>query len=69
MEDIPLKESSESSGEEPPMDKALCDEARQKSQLLDMRINAWHCNKIAKVIAGWASRDTMICYLPEHRKM
>ena len=69
MEDSPLKESSESSGEEPPMDMALCDEARQKAWLLDMHFNAWHCNKIAKGVMDWATRDTMICYLPEHRKM
>ena len=25
--------------------------------------------KIAKGVAGWATRDTMICDLPEHGKM
>ena len=66
----PLKESSESSSEEElPMDEALRDEARQKAWLLDTRFNAWHCNKIAKGIAGWVTRDTMICDLPEHGKM
>ena len=57
-----------SSEEEPPADKALCDGARQKAWLLDTCFEAWHYNKIAKGIAGWAARDTMICDLPEHRK-
>ena len=69
-ENSPLKESSESSsGKEPPMDEALRDEARQKTQLLDTHFDAWHHNKIAKGVAGWATRDTMICDLPEHGKM
>ena len=69
-EDSPLKESSESSSEEePPTDEALCNEARQKAWLLDTHFNMWHCNKIAKGFMGWATRDTMICNLPEHRKM
>ena len=32
------------------------------------RFNAWHHKKIAKGVIGWATRDTMICDLPEHRK-
>ena len=69
-EDSPLKVSSESSSEEePPTDKALHDEARQKTQLLDTCFNAWHHKKIAKGVAVWATRDTMICDLPEHGKM
>ena len=66
-----LKESSEllSSEEEPPTDEALRDGARQKVQLLDTRFEAWHRNKIAKGIAGWVTRVTMICDLPEHGKM
>ena len=69
-EDSPLKESSESSSEEePPMDEALHDEARQKAWLLDTCFDAWHCNKIAKGVTGWATRDTMICDLPKHGKM
>ena len=69
-EDSPLKESSKSSSEEaPPTDEALCDEARQKAQLLDTCFDAWHHKKIAKGITGWATRDTMICDLPEHGKM
>ena len=51
------------------MDEALHNEARQKAQLLDTRFDAWHHDKIAKGIAGWASRDTMICDLPKHGKM
>ena len=31
--------------------------------------DAWHHKKIAKGIAGWATRDTMICDLPEHGKI
>ena len=67
----PLKESSESSssGKEPPTDEALGNEARQKVQLLDTRFDAWYREKIAKGVAGWATRDTMICDLPKHRKM
>ena len=41
----------------------------KKAQLLDTRFDAWHRNKIAKDVAGWATRDTMICDLPEHGKM
>ena len=51
------------------MDKALHDEARQKAWLLDTHFDAWHRNKIAKGIAGWATRYTMICDLPKHGKM
>ena len=51
------------------MDEALHDEARQKAWLLDTRFNAWHRKKIAKSIMGWATRETMICDLPEHGKM
>ena len=51
------------------MDEALHDEARQKARLLDTHFNAWHRNKIAKCITGWATRDTMICDLPEHGKI
>ena len=69
-EDSPLKEFSESSSEEEvPMNEALCDEARQKAQLLDTRFDAWHCSKIAKGVAGWVTRDTMIYDLPKHGKM
>ena len=51
------------------MDEALHDEARQKAQLLDTHFDAWCRNNIAKGIAGWATRDTMICDLPKHGKM
>ena len=65
-EDTPSKDSSESSSEEePPTDEALHNKARQ----LDTNFDAWHHTKIAKGIAGWAMRDTMICDLPEHRKV
>ena len=50
------------------MDKALRDEARQKAQLLDTCFDAWHRKKIVKGIVGLATRDTMICDLPEHGK-
>ena len=62
-EDSLLKESREL-----PTDEALCDGARQKAQLLDMHFEAWHCEKIAKGIIGWAARDTLICDLSEHGK-
>ena len=32
-------------------------------------LSSWRCKKIAKGIAGWATRDTMICNLPKHGKM
>ena len=68
-EDSPAKESSESSSEEElPMDEALRNEARQRAWQLDTHFNAWCHKKIAKGIAGWATRDTMICDLPEHGK-
>ena len=51
------------------MDEALHKEARQKAQLLDTHFDAWRRNKIAKSIAGWVTRDTMICDLPKHGKM
>ena len=69
MEDTPSKESSESSSEEEqPTDKALHNKAQQQARQLDTYFDAWQCKKIAKGIAGWATRDTMICNLPEHRK-
>ena len=65
-EDSPLKASSESSSEEePPTDEALCNKARKKAQLLDTHFNAWSRKKIAKGVAGWPTRDTMICDLPK----
>ena len=64
-EDTPSKDSSESSSEEEqPTDEALCDKARQWARQLDTNFDAWHHKKIAKGIAGWATRDTMICNLP-----
>ena len=51
------------------MEEALHDEARQKAWLLDTHFDAWHHDKIAKGIAGWATRDTMICDLPKYGKM
>ena len=69
-EDSPPKESSESSSEEvPPTDEALHNGAQQKAQQLDTHFDAWHHKKIAKGITGWATRDTMICDLPKHRKV
>ena len=65
----PSKDSSESSSEEEqPTNEALCDQARQQAQQLDTNFYAWHHKKIAKGIAGWAMRDTMICDLPKHGK-
>ena len=69
-EDTPSKESSESSSEEEPTtDKALRDEAQHRAWQLDTNFNALHDKKIAKGITGWATRDTMICDLPEHGKV
>ena len=68
-EDTPSKDSGESSSkEEQPTDEALHDKAWQWAQQLDTNFDVWWCKKIAKGVAGWAMRDTMICNLPEHRK-
>ena len=48
--------------------RPLRDKALQWALQLDTNFDAWQCKKIAKGIAGWATRDTMICNLPEHRK-
>ena len=64
---LPSKDSSESSSEEEqPTDKALNDKAQQWAWQLDTNFNAWQCKKIAKGIAGWATRDTID--LPKHGK-
>ena len=69
-EDMPSKDSSESSSEkEQPTNEALCDKAWQWAQQLDTNFDAWWCKKIAKSIAGWAMRDTMICNLLKHGKV
>ena len=69
-EDTPSKELSESSSEEEqPTDEALCDKARQWAQQLETNFDAWWRKKIAKGVAGWATRDTMICDLPKHGKV
>ena len=63
-EDTPSKESSKSSSEEDqPTGEALHDKARQWAQQLDTNFDTWWCKKIAKGVAGWATRDTMICDL------
>ena len=68
-ESTPLKDLSESSSkEEQPTDEVLRDKARQRAQQLDTNFDAWQRKKIAKGISGWATRDTMICDLPEHGK-
>ena len=68
-EDTPSKESSESSSEEEqPTDEALHDKAQQRAWQLDTNFDAWQCKNITEGIAGWATRDTMICNLPEHGK-
>ena len=67
-EDTPSKDLGESSSEEEqPTDEALRNKAQQWARQLDTNFDAWW-HKIAKGIAGWAMRDTMICDLPEHRK-
>ena len=68
--DTPSKELSESSSEEEqPTDGALHDKAQQWARQLDTNFDAWWCKKIAKGIAGWAIRDTMICDLLKHGKV
>ena len=68
-EDMPSKELSESSSEEEqPTNEALRDKAWQWAHQLDMNFDAWQHKKIAKGVAGWATRDTMICNLPKHGK-
>ena len=69
-EDTPAKDSSDSSSkEEQPTNEALHNKAQQWAQQLDTNFDAWRCKKIAKGIAGWATRDTMICDLPKHGKV
>ena len=69
-EDTPSKESSESSSEEKqPTNEALCDKARQWARQLDTNFDAWWHKKIATGFAGLATRGTMICDLPKHRKV
>ena len=66
-EGTPSKDlSGSSSEEEQPTDEALRDKARQRARQLHTNFDAWQCKKIAKGIAGWATRDTMICDLPKH---
>ena len=68
-ENTPPKDSSGSSSEEEQLtDEALRNKARQRARQLDTNFDAWQCKKIAKGIAGWATRDTMICDLPKHGK-
>ena len=62
------KESS-SSEEEKLTDEAQCDRCQQRTQCMDTNFNAWRCKKITKGLPGWATRDTMICNLPEHGKV
>ena len=65
-EGTPPKDSSGSSSEEEqPNNKALHDKAQQRARQLHTNFDAWQCKKIAKGIAGWATRDTMICDLPK----
>ena len=61
--------SGSSSEEEQPTDEALRNKARQRARQWDTNFDAWWCKKIAKGITDWATRDTMICDLPEHRKL
>ena len=69
-EETSSKESKESSSseEEQPTDEALCDKAQQRARRMDTNFDAWWCKKITKGLPGWATRDTMICDLPEHGK-
>ena len=60
---------SSSSVEEQLTDEALRDKCQQWPWHMDTNFDAWRCKKIAKGLPGWAARDTMICDLPEHRKV
>ena len=51
-EDSPKKDSSKSSSSE---EELPANEARQKAWLLDMHFDAWHCDKIANKVTGWAT--------------
>ena len=69
-EDTPSKESEESSSkEEQPTNEAFHDKTQQRARCLDTNFDAWWHKKIAKGVPGWATRDTMICDLPEHGKV
>ena len=69
-EDMPSKKSSKSSSEEDqPTDEALCDKTWQWVWQLDTNFDTWWHKKIVKGVAGWATRDTMICDLPKHGKV
>ena len=58
-EDMPSKDLSESSSEEEqPTDEALRNKARQRARQLDTNFKVWQHKKIAKGVAGWATRDT-----------
>ena len=67
-EDNTKDSGKSSSEEEQPSDEALHDKAQQWARQLDTNFDAWWCKRIAKGIAGWAMKDTMICDLPEHGK-
>ena len=56
-EDSPKKDSRElsSSEEEPPTNKVLHNEARQKVWQLDTHFDAWHCDKITNKVEGWTT--------------
>ena len=64
-EDTPSKDSCKSSSEE----EQPTDKARQWARQLDTNFDVWRRKKIAKGVAGWATRDTMICNLPKHGKV
>ena len=61
--------SESSSEEDQPTDEALHNKTRQWAQQLDTNFDTWRCKKFAKGVVGWATRDTMICDLPEHGKV
>ena len=66
-EDTPSKESSESSSEEDqPTDEALHDKAQQWAQQPDTNFNTWWRKKIAKGVAGWATRSVTSPSMERH---
>ena len=61
-------EESSSSEEEHLTDEALRDKCWQWAWHMDTNFDAWQHKKITKGLPSWATRDTMICNLPEHGK-
>ena len=68
-EDMPSKLGKSSLEEEQLTDEAFRDKVQQWAWRLDTNFDMWQCKKISTRVEGCAMRDTMICDLPEHKKM